>query len=78
MGGVRLGKLQGQKNAIATDQHRQSCLHRFREAVRDGKLGDYGAAKRLVESIRERFGEKQAEIARKEIWAAIGSGKWGQ
>lgn len=53
-----------------------ACLARFTTAVRDGKSGDYGAAKDLVKRVRDQFGEVAAEIARRELWAAIGSKKW--
>lgn len=63
---------------MSDEERRIDCLRRFREAVADGKRGVYGKAKALIASVKDRFGEKQAEIARTELWAAIKSDnrKW--
>lgn len=49
------------------------CLARFLAAVRDGRNGDYGAAKALVECVRSAAGDEVAERAKKEIWNYIRS-----
>lgn len=63
---------------MSDEEQRVACFTRFREAVADGKRGVYVKAKMLVASVKDRFGEKQAEIARTELWAAIKSDnrKW--
>jgi hypothetical protein len=47
-------------------------------AVRDGRRGDYNAAKAIVESVRQRGGNEAAERAKKELWAFIQSDKKAQ
>lgn len=54
----------------------EACLARFTQAVRDGRRGDFGKAKSLVESVSEKHGSRQGEIAKKELWAAIKSERW--
>jgi hypothetical protein len=44
-------------------------------AVRDGRRGDYNAAKAIVESVRQRSGNEAAERAKKEIWNYVRSDK---
>jgi hypothetical protein len=51
------------------------CLARFRAAVRDGRRGSYALAQQLVEGVRTRHGEQAAQIAKKELWNFIRSGK---
>jgi hypothetical protein len=45
------------------------------QAVRDGRRGDYGSSKAIVESVRQRGGNEAAERAKKEVWAYIKSEK---
>ena len=54
---------------------REEALSRFMAAVRDGRRGDYGAAKSLVESVKQRSGKQAAERAKAEIWKYIRSDK---
>lgn len=54
---------------------RDECLRRFMQAVRDGRRGDYGSSKAIVESVRQRGGNEAAERAKKEVWAYIKSEK---
>lgn len=51
------------------------CLARFRAAVRDGRRGSYALAQQLVEGVRTWHGEQAAQIAKKELWAYMTSGK---
>lgn len=51
------------------------CLARFLAAVRDARDGRYAAGNRLIESVRQRFGEKASEIQRKELRNYVDSGK---
>jgi hypothetical protein len=44
-------------------------------AARDGRRGDYNAAKAIVESVRQRSGNEAAETAKRELWAYIRSEK---
>lgn len=53
----------------------EDCLARFRAAVRDGRRGSYALAQQLVEGVRTRHGEQAAQIAKKELWAYMTSGK---
>ncbi|SMG00351.1 hypothetical protein [Burkholderia singularis] len=43
------------------------CRERFMAAVRDARAGRNGKAHALIASVRERFGEAAAEIARREL-----------
>lgn len=54
---------------------REQCLASFMQAVRDGRRGDYAAAKALVERVRGKAGDECAERAKKEIWNFIRSDK---
>jgi hypothetical protein len=45
------------------------------QAVRDGRRGDYGAAKAIVERVRKEAGDQVAETAKTEIWKYIKSDK---
>jgi hypothetical protein len=45
------------------------------QAVRDGRRGDYGAAKAIVERVRQKFDDQAAETAKTEIWKYIKSDK---
>lgn len=56
-----------------SEAHRLECMERFKAAVADGKKRKFGKAKALIESIQTRFGDRQAQIAKKELWAAIQS-----
>jgi hypothetical protein len=51
------------------------CLASFMQAVRDGRRGEYGLAKAIVERVRGKAGDTAAEIAKKELWAFIRSEK---
>jgi hypothetical protein len=53
----------------------QACLDRFMQAVRDGRRGEYQAAKAIVERVRSAGGDEAAEIAKKELWNFIRSDK---
>jgi hypothetical protein len=48
---------------------------RFLAAVRDARKGHYAPGNRLIESVRQRFGDKAAEIQRKELRNYVDSGK---
>jgi hypothetical protein len=48
------------------------------QAVRDGRRGEYGAAKAIVERVRGKAGDEIAERAKKELWAFIKSDKKAQ
>ncbi len=45
------------------------------QAVRDGRRGEYAAAQEIVENVRKRAGDGAAEIAKRELWAYMNSGK---
>jgi hypothetical protein len=49
------------------------CLASFMQAVRDGRRGEYGAARAIVERVRGAGGDQAAEIAKKELWSFIKS-----
>lgn len=51
------------------------ALASFMAAVRDGRRGEFGAAKAIVERVRQKAGDHAAETAKKEIWAFIRSDK---
>jgi hypothetical protein len=51
------------------------CLASFMAAVRDGRRGEYGAAKAIIERVRQKAGDQAAETAKKEIWNFIRSDK---
>jgi hypothetical protein len=51
------------------------CLASFMQAVRDGRRGEYGAAKAIVERVRGKAGDECAETAKAELWAFIKSDK---
>jgi hypothetical protein len=60
---------------VTPAEHIAHCHARFMAAVRDGRRSDYAAAQEIVESVRKGSGDKAAEIAKREIWAFIRSGK---
>ena len=43
------------------------------QAVRDGRRGEYGAARTIVERVRGKAGDEIAERAKAELWAYIKS-----
>jgi hypothetical protein len=45
------------------------------QAVRDGRRGDYGSAKAIVERVRQRGGNEAAERAKTELWKYVRSDK---
>jgi len=49
------------------------CLASFMQAVRDGRRGEYGAARTIVERVRGKAGDEIAERAKAELWAYIKS-----
>ena len=51
------------------------CLRSFMAAVNDGRRGDFGRAKELVERVRGKHGDQAAELAKKELWRCIRSDK---
>jgi hypothetical protein len=53
----------------------QDCLRDFMQAVRDGRRGEFQAAKAIVERVRGKAGDQAAETAKKEIWNFIRSEK---
>jgi hypothetical protein len=53
----------------------QECLRDFMQAVRDGRRGEYGLAKAIVERVRGKAGDECAETAKRELWAFIRSEK---
>jgi hypothetical protein len=53
----------------------QECLRDFMQAVRDGRRGEYSAAKAIVERVRGKAGNAAAERAKAEIWKYIKSDK---
>jgi hypothetical protein len=53
----------------------QECLRDFMQAVRDGRRGEYGLAKAIVERVRGKAGDECAETAKAEIWKYIKSDK---
>jgi hypothetical protein len=54
---------------------RDKALADFMQAVRDGRRGEYNAAKAIIERVRGKAGDTAAEIAKKELWAFIRSEK---
>jgi hypothetical protein len=53
----------------------QECLRDFMQAVRDGRRGEYGAARTIVERVRGKAGDECAERAKAELWAYMRSEK---
>jgi hypothetical protein len=53
----------------------QDCLRDFMQAVRDGRRGEFQAAKAIVERVRHKAGDQAAETAKAEIWKYIKSDK---
>jgi hypothetical protein len=53
----------------------QDCLRDFMQAVRDGRRGEYNAAKAIVERVRGKAGDECAETAKAELWAYMRSEK---
>jgi hypothetical protein len=53
----------------------QECLRDFMQAVRDGRRGEYNAAKAIVERVRCKAGDTAAETAKNELWRYIRSDK---
>ena len=51
------------------------CLRSFMAAVNDGRRGDFGKAKELVERVRGKHGDAAAERAKNEIWKYVRSEK---
>jgi hypothetical protein len=51
------------------------CLASFMQAVRDGRRGEFQAAKAIVERVRGKAGDECAERAKAEIWKYIKSDK---
>jgi hypothetical protein len=51
------------------------CLASFMQAVRDGRRGEYGAARAIVERVRGKAGDECAERAKAELWRYIKSDK---
>jgi hypothetical protein len=54
------------------------CLRSFMAAVNDGRRGDFGKAKELVERVRGKHGDGSAEMAKNEIWKYVQSDKKAQ
>jgi hypothetical protein len=52
---------------------RDEALRDFMQAVRDGRRGEYGVAKAIVERVRGKAGDECAERAKKELWSFIKS-----
>jgi hypothetical protein len=51
------------------------CLASFMQAVRDGRRGEFQAAKAIVERVRGKAGDEIAETAKTELWRYIKSDK---
>jgi hypothetical protein len=51
------------------------ALASFMAAVRDGRRGEYGAAKAIIERVRKKAGDQAAERAKTEIWKYLKSDK---
>ncbi|WP_203234273.1 hypothetical protein [Burkholderia mayonis] len=51
------------------------CRERFMAAVRDARTGRNGKAHALIASVRERFGDAAAEVARRELRNYVDSEK---
>jgi hypothetical protein len=54
---------------------RDKALADFMQAVRDGRRGEYSAAKAIVERVRGKAGDAAAETAKAELWRYIKSDK---
>jgi hypothetical protein len=51
------------------------CLASFMAAAQDGRRGEYGAAKAIIERVRKKAGDQAAETAKTELWRYIRSDK---
>lgn len=54
---------------------REECLERFRSAVREARAGRNRAARELIEAVRQRHGDRAAEIQRRELRNYVDSEK---
>jgi hypothetical protein len=54
---------------------RSDCLSRFLAAVREARAGQNRAARELIESVRQRHGDRAAEIQRRELRNYVDSDK---
>lgn len=54
---------------------RSECLARFLAAVRDARAGRNRSARDLIEAVRQQYGDKAAEIQRRELRNYVDSEK---
>ncbi|MGI4812127.1 MAG: hypothetical protein ACRYG5_09850 [Janthinobacterium lividum] len=55
--------------------YRDDCLTRFKAAVAAARNGKLAPGSRLIESVRDRFGEPAAQIAKRELSNYVKSDK---
>jgi len=60
---------------VTVEEHKTACLAAFKEAAHYGQRGNFVPAQNLVHSIRQRCGDAIAEVAKRELWKFIKSGK---
>ena len=55
----------------AWNRDKEACLSRFNSAVAAGKRGDYRQSQSIIATVRERGGQKAADVAAAELKKAI-------
>ena len=60
---------------MATSDERLKSWRDFMRAVHEGKRGNYGPAREIVERVRTRSGEAAAAMQRRELWRVIQAGE---
>lgn len=60
---------------MATSDDRLKSWGAFLTAVHEGKRGNYGPAKAIVERVRAKHGDAAADSQRREIWRTIQAGQ---